>query len=96
MLPANFILTRGAGSMIELETIASKMYFRGCCIAAESTVLGVAKLAGYTTITDIRMTGSMDNDVELKAKLALEQIVHHDIFYVHLKAPDVMGLMMNH
>lgn len=91
LLPANFILTRGAGSMVELEPIASKMNFRGCCIAAGSTVLGVAKLAGYTTITDIRMTGSMDTDVELKAKLALEQIVHHDIVYVHLKAPDLMG-----
>ncbi|MCM3294254.1 hypothetical protein M3661_29645 [Paenibacillus sp. MER 180] len=83
--------------MIELETIASKMYFRGCCIAAESTLLWVEELAGYTTITDIRMTGSMDTDVKLKAELALEQIVHHDIVvYVHVKAPDVMGPMMDH
>lgn len=91
LMPANFILTRGAGSMVELEPVASKMNFRGCCIAAESTVLGVAKLAGYTTVTDSRLTGSMDTDIELKAKLALEQIAHHDIVYVHLKAPDLMG-----
>ncbi|EPY13519.1 hypothetical protein PAAL66ix_07284 [Paenibacillus alvei A6-6i-x] len=38
----------------------------------------------------------MDTDVKLKAELALEQIVHHYIVYVHLKAPDVMGPMMNH
>lgn len=90
-LPANFILTRGAGRIAQIEPIAAKMNFRGCCIAAESTVLGVAKLAGYTTITDPRLTGSMDTDFELKAKLALEQIAHHDIVYVHLKAPDLMG-----
>lgn len=72
------------------------MNFRGCCIAVESTLLWVAELVGYTTITDIRVTGSMDTDVKLKAELALEQIVQHDIVYVHLKAPDVMGPMMNH
>lgn len=72
------------------------MNFRGCCIAVESTLLWVAELAGHTTITDIRVTGSMDTDDKLKAELALEQIVQHDIVYVHLKAPDVMGPMMNH
>ncbi|WP_072732269.1 hypothetical protein [Paenibacillus sp. NAIST15-1] len=38
LLPASFILTRGAGSMVELEPIASKMNFRGCCIAAAPTL----------------------------------------------------------
>ncbi|MGG4396073.1 2,3-bisphosphoglycerate-independent phosphoglycerate mutase [Paenibacillus thiaminolyticus] len=90
-LPANFILTRGAGRMAQLEPIAATMKFRGSCIAAESTVLGVAKLAGFEAITDPRLTGSIDTDVELKAKLALEQIARHDIVYVHLKAPDLMG-----
>ncbi|MCM3337571.1 2,3-bisphosphoglycerate-independent phosphoglycerate mutase [Paenibacillus sp. MER TA 81-3] len=89
--PANFILTRGAGRMAQLEPIAANMHFRGSCIAAESTVLGAAKLAGYNAVTDVKLTGSLDTDVELKAKLALEQIADHDIVYVHLKAPDLMG-----
>lgn len=89
--PANFILTRGAGRMAQLESIAAKLNLRGSCIAAESTVLGAAKLAGYKAITHEKLTGSLDTDVELKAKLALEQINDHDIVYVHLKAPDLMG-----
>ena len=91
MLPANFILTRGAGRMAILEPISQSMRIKGSCIAGESTVLGVAHLAGFKTITDSSMTGNIDSNVELKAKLALEEIVDNDIVYVHFKAPDVKG-----
>ncbi|OPH59761.1 phosphoglycerate mutase [Paenibacillus ferrarius] len=90
-LPANFILTRGAGRMAELEPIAEQFQIRGSCIAGESTVLGVAQLAGFKMITDSRMTGNIDTDIHLKAKLAIEQIAENDIVYVHMKAPDVKG-----
>jgi 2,3-bisphosphoglycerate-independent phosphoglycerate mutase len=90
-LPANFILTRGAGKMVELEPIAEKLNMKVSCIAGESTVLGVAKLAGFETFTDSSMTGNIDTNIELKAKLALEQIESNDMVYVHMKAPDVKG-----
>ncbi|WP_152395993.1 2,3-bisphosphoglycerate-independent phosphoglycerate mutase [Paenibacillus guangzhouensis] len=89
--PANFILTRGAGQMALLEPITERLHLTGSCIAGEGTVLGVAKLAGFTPITDSRMTANVDTDVALKAKLALEQIVENDMVLVHLKAPDLMG-----
>lgn len=90
-LPANFIITRGAGKNIELEPPGYKAGFTGSCIAGERTVLGVANLAGYQTITDISMTGNMDTNIELKAAKALEKIKVNDIVYVHLKAPDIKG-----
>ncbi|MNW56911.1 cofactor-independent phosphoglycerate mutase [compost metagenome] len=37
------------------------------------------------------MTGNIDTNIELKAKLAIEEIANHDIVYVHMKAPDVKG-----
>ncbi|WP_409342207.1 2,3-bisphosphoglycerate-independent phosphoglycerate mutase [Paenibacillus sp. MBLB4367] len=89
--PANFILTRGAGRMVRLEPVTSRMGITGSCIAGESTVLGVAKLAGFETATDASMTGNADTNIELKAKLALEQIAGHDMVYVHMKAPDLYG-----
>ncbi|MEH7252043.1 2,3-bisphosphoglycerate-independent phosphoglycerate mutase [Neobacillus niacini] len=90
-LPANFILTRGAGQMVDLEPIAQKLQMNVSCIAGESTVLGVANLAGYKRITDSSMTGNIDTNIELKAKLAIEEIANNDIVYVHMKAPDVKG-----
>lgn len=89
--PANFILTRGAGIMPKLEKMTKKYGYTGACIAAESTVLGVAKLAGFTTFTDARMTGNTDTDVQLKARLAIEALKNNDFVCLHLKCTDLMG-----
>lgn len=90
-LPANFILTRGAGKMTDLQPISQAMNMKGSCIAGESTVLGVAELAGFRTITDISMTGNIDTNINLKARLAVDEISDNDIVYVHFKAPDIKG-----
>lgn len=91
LLPANGILTRGAGLMPHLTKITERLGFTAACIAAESTVLGVAKLAGFTTFTDKRLTGNLDTDVELKARLAIDALQNYDFVAVHLKCPDLMG-----
>ena len=90
-LEANFILTRGAGIMPDIEKITDKFDFKGSCIAAEGTVLGVARLAGFNTVTDVGMTGNLDTDVELKAKRVVEELEHSDFVAVNLKSPDLMG-----
>ncbi|MGG1659728.1 2,3-bisphosphoglycerate-independent phosphoglycerate mutase [Brevibacillus sp. NRS-1366] len=90
-LPANFILTRGAGQMAHLKPIVEDLNITGSCIAGESTVLGVAQLAGFKTLTDPAMTGNLDTDIALKARLAIQEIYEKDMVYVHLKAPDLMG-----
>lgn len=89
--PANFILTRGAGQMVDLEPIVNELHIKGSCIAGESTVLGVAQLAGFKPITDSRMTANIDTNIELKAKWALKEIAENDMVYVHMKAPDIKG-----
>ncbi|MGO3752073.1 MAG: 2,3-bisphosphoglycerate-independent phosphoglycerate mutase [Peptoniphilaceae bacterium] len=90
-LPANLILTRGAGQVPNIDKITNKIKFKGACVAAESTVLGIANIAGYETISSQGMTGNLDTDVKLKAKLALEALEKNDIVVVHLKATDLMG-----
>ncbi|MDI9497502.1 MAG: 2,3-bisphosphoglycerate-independent phosphoglycerate mutase [Bacillota bacterium] len=90
-LPANFILTRGAGIMPNLRKTAEDLKVRAACIAAESTVLGVARLAGIKPITDPRFTGNIDTDIALKAKTAVEALKDNDFVVLHFKAPDLMG-----
>ncbi|GED66750.1 phosphoglycerate mutase [Brevibacillus reuszeri] len=90
-LPANFILTRGAGQMVDLRPITEQLGMTGSCIAGESTVLGVASLAGFQTFSDPAMTGNIDTDIALKASLAIQEIQEKDMVYVHVKAPDLMG-----
>lgn len=90
-LPANFVLTRGAGKMVRLDPVTDRLHMKGSCIAGESTVLGVAQLAGFTPITEAGMTGNIDTNIGLKARLALEEIRKSDMVLVHMKAPDLMG-----
>lgn len=90
-LPANFILTRGAGQVPDISKKTKEYGFKGACIASESTVLGVANIAGFKLISKEGMTGNLDTDVKLKANLALEALESNDVVLVHLKAPDLMG-----
>lgn len=91
LLPANFILTRGAGIMPDLEKISDKLNIKGACVAAEGTVLGVARLAGFTALTSATMTGNIDTDVYAKAKMAVEALEENDFVLVNIKATDLFG-----
>lgn len=89
--PANFLLTRGAGLMPNLEKTADKYDIKGAVVAAEGTVLGVAKIAGFEAITHKSLTGNLDTNVDMKAKLALAANKNYDFVAINVKAPDLMG-----
>ena len=91
LLPANMILTRGAGKMTHIEKITEKLGFKACCVASERTVLGVASLAGFDTLTDDSFTGNLDTDVIKKAEFAVEALKKYDFVALHYKATDLMG-----
>lgn len=90
-LPANFILTRGAGIMPDLPKTTDKLNFKAACIAAEGTVQGAARLAGFEVVSDKRMTGNLDTDITVKADKVIEAIADHDFVAFNLKSPDLMG-----
>lgn len=87
--PANYILLRGAGVKREMRTLTERFNIRGACVVAESTIKGVAKLAGFTVITDPAFTANLDTDVIGKAKKALEALENHDFVVIHFKGPDI-------
>lgn len=91
LLPANFLITRGAGQMTDMPNLSKEMGFSCKVIAGEDTVLGVAKLSGYDIQTDAGFTGNIDTNIQLKAELALQALETYDLVYVHYKATDVMG-----
>lgn len=91
LLPANLILTRGAGIVPKLEKITEKFGFDGAVIAAEGTVLGVSRMAGFDIVTDDSFTGNLDTNVIKKAGLALIANELNDFVAINVKAPDLMG-----
>lgn len=91
LLPANGILTRGAGMMTQIEKITEKLGFKACCVASERTVLGVARLAGFDIKTDDSFTGNIDTDIEKKAQFTVDALKENDFVVLHYKATDLMG-----
>lgn len=91
LLPANAILTRGAGQMTKAEKITEKLGFKACCVASERTVLGVARLAGFEIRTDDSFTGNIDTDIRKKAQYAVDALKTNDLVVLHYKATDLMG-----
>ena len=77
--------------MPNIEKISDKLNLKGACVAAEGTVLGVARLAGFTPLTSDTMTGNIDTDVYAKAKMTIEALKEHDFVLVNLKATDLFG-----
>ena len=90
-LPANVIITRGAGQMTAIDPFTERLNFKGAVVAAEDTVLGMGRLSGLTPIKEASFTGNLDTDVEAKATAAAKALEDNDVVYVHLKAPDIMG-----
>lgn len=91
LLPANTIITRGAGQFSTIDKVGQIYGFKAAVVAGEDTVLGVGHLTGYDTFKDPSFTGNMDTNVLLKAQKAIELIEDYDLVYVHLKVTDVMG-----
>jgi len=86
--PANGLLTRGAGHPQAVGSRAAALGFSGAVVAAERTVLGLARLLGYEPITRPGFTALSDTDVDGKVQAALEALGRHDLVWLHFKGSD--------
>ncbi len=89
LLPANYILLRGAGIQRRMRSLAERFRVRAACIAGESTVKGIAKMTGFTVISDPAFTANLDTDVMKKAQAAVEALEEFDMAMVHYKGADI-------
>jgi 2,3-bisphosphoglycerate-independent phosphoglycerate mutase len=88
-LPANFILTRGAGSQFELDNVLIKRGIRVAAVAGCNTVRGLSRIFGFDVIVDSRFTATFETDVQAKIETAISALRDHDMVFVHFKAPDI-------
>ncbi len=88
-LPANAVITRGAGIHRDLEKRHACRNLSVAVIAGESTILGLGKLLGFSTITDPAFTSLPNTDLDRKLELGLAALQTRDLVYIHIKAPDI-------
>ncbi len=85
---ANYILLRGGGVVPNLKSLHERLGIKGTCVAAAALVKGVCRLAGMTVIDVPGATGSVDTDLDAKAKAALKALETNDLVLMHVKGFD--------
>lgn len=86
--PANYLLLRGGGVVPHLQPLQEQFDIRGACIAAAALVKGVCRMAGMKVIDVPGATGSVNTDLNAKAKAALKALETHELVLLHVKGFD--------
>ena len=87
--PANGLITRGAGGVCECRNLISHLGLSAAVVTGEGTAVGLARLFGFTAITDERFTATPSTDLHAKVEAALSALDTHEIVFLHIKGPDV-------
>lgn len=88
LLPANYLLTRGASSMEKIPSFKNKWGLRACCIAGAGLYKGIAKVLDMDLIEVKGATGMPNTNIKAKMAAAKEAIKKYDFVWVHIKAAD--------
>ena len=92
LLPANYILIRGAG-MLDRKVIpfSEKYKIKACFIAGAAMYKGVAKYVGMDVIEVPGATGDIHTSLISKAEAAISNRDIYDLVLVHIKATDSLS-----
>jgi 2,3-bisphosphoglycerate-independent phosphoglycerate mutase len=91
LLPANIVITRGAGMSVKMRSLTDRFDIKGCCITGESTVVGIAEMSGFKVLANEKMTANVDTDLDEKARLTLKGLGEADFVVTHIKGADLLS-----
>lgn len=87
--PANIILCRGAGTILNIKSLSQIYGISAVCIGAAPLIRGVCKAAGMKLIDVEGATGTPQTDFVAKAKATVQALKTNDFVLLHVKATDV-------
>jgi 2,3-bisphosphoglycerate-independent phosphoglycerate mutase len=91
LLPANGVITRGAGAALVLKNILHDRGISAALVSGCNTVIGLARALRFEVMSDDRFTADANTDLPGKMAAALLALQRHDLVYVHIKAPDLFA-----
>lgn len=87
--PANAVLPRGAGIMVDLPKPLPERGLKGAIVAGIPLVRGVGRALGMDVLEVPGATGGKRSNFRGKVERAIEASVDYDFVLVNIKAPDV-------
>jgi len=90
-LPANALVTRGAGMASTAESLLNRLKLSTAVISGERTLQGLARFFGFEVIDHPGFTAGADTDLQAKFKAVNDALEKHDLVYLHIKATDIFS-----
>lgn len=90
-LPANGVITRGAGAAMAPENMVRDRGISAALVAGCNTVIGLAKTLKFDVLSQPGFTADAHTDLQQKMHTAVAAMERHDLVYVHIKAPDLFA-----
>lgn len=91
LLPANAVLTRGAGRFPAIPSLPEMWRLRFAAIAGVALVRGICRTVGMDVLEVKGATGGLDTDLGAKVSAAMGALHDHEVVVVSIKAPDIAG-----
>ncbi|MHA1199163.1 MAG: 2,3-bisphosphoglycerate-independent phosphoglycerate mutase [Candidatus Heimdallarchaeaceae archaeon] len=88
LLPANYLLIRGAGKVPKVPNFEEEYCLESACVAGGGLYKGVGRMLGMHIIEDPRLTGGTTTDLSAKFDVALEALQTYDFVFTHVKGAD--------
>jgi len=88
LLPANFLLVRGAGEMRKIPSFKERYNLRACCIAGGTLYKGIGKYLGMDLIEVEGANGLPNTNLKGKFLTAKKALKNYDFLFLHIKAAD--------
>ncbi len=89
LLPANGLITRGAGRMEALNNMLHLLKIKTAVISGEGTLHGLGHLFKFDVFLNPKFTATVDTDLQGKVATAIQALEDHDLVILHVKGPDV-------
>ncbi len=92
LLPANFLLTRGAGFIGNAPTFYEKFGLNAACVAGGHLYKGIAKYFGMDIIDVPGATADENTDIKTKVTESLKCLKSgYDFVFMHVKGTDLIA-----
>jgi 2,3-bisphosphoglycerate-independent phosphoglycerate mutase len=90
-LPANYILTRGASSLIKLPSFEEKYNLKACCIAGKPLYQQIGRILRMDLIKVKGANGLPNTNLEGKVQAARKALKRYGFVFLHIKATDSLA-----
>ena len=88
-LPANGLITRGAGKMGKMKNLLHLHEIKTAVISGEGTLHGLGRLFNFDVISRPEFTATIATDLPGKVAATLDALKDHDLVMLHIKGPDI-------